>query len=388
MGHRSVHVRVPLNGAHFPVDDFNSAWGEVVQWCNDNRKASRYAAQEALYHDLRAKYPTLLSQMLIICFREAAAAVKSWNSNHPKRKWQLKAKRRSRGLTFDARLMSLRGSLLTLSTGNEYRRWRTMLDLPQWFVDKYPERSLQALVARPDGDELVLSMVFVVPDTEPRGGAVVGIDRGLRKAIVTSEGGEISSASIRAVKRRYAHNRRQLQTKGTRSAKRRLRAMKGREKRFVSDFNHCASKMLASDTTVGVYVLEDLSTMHNRRQRGQVNKTMRKWLSNWSYAQFESYLRYKCAAVGIEVVNVSPAYTSQRCNVCGTVDRRNRHKSRFDCVRCGHSADADLNAACNIRDRYNPVIDGGAGCQSITRMDNQSSSVVPVQATALVAVVN
>lgn len=48
---------------------------------------------------------------------------------------------------------------------------------------------------------------------------------------------------------------------------------------------------------------------------------------------------------------VDPAYTSQRCNRCGYVDKRNRDRARFDCLNCGHSDDADHNAALNIRDR-------------------------------------
>lgn len=375
-GIRSVHVRVPLNGAVFPVDAYNACWGEIVNWCNENHKASRYDAHYALYHGLRAKYPTLLSQMLVIAFREATATVKSWNSNHPKRKWELSAKRRSRSLTMDARLMSLRGNLLTLSTANNQKRWRTLVELPTWFSDRYPQRTLQATIVRPDDDELVLTFVFAVPTPELRSaGKVVGIDRGIKKAIVTSEGGEITNATTRAVRRRYAHNRRTLQTKGTRSAKRRLKAMAGREARFVSDFNHRASKVLASDVSVSVYVLEDLTSINAKKRKGKTNKKMRTWLSNWSFGQFEFYLRYKCSAVGIAVASVSPTYTSQQCNACGKIDRRNRKGARFDCVVCCHSADADHNAAKNIRDRYNPIIDGGAGCLSTTPMDEASACV-------------
>jgi putative transposase len=51
------------------------------------------------------------------------------------------------------------------------------------------------------------------------------------------------------------------------------------------------------------------------------------------------------------VVKVSPAYTSQRCNTCGEVDRRSREsQARFRCTSCGHTAHADVNAARNIRD--------------------------------------
>jgi len=45
---------------------------------------------------------------------------------------------------------------------------------------------------------------------------------------------------------------------------------------------------------------------------------------------------------------VPAAWTSQRCNACGNIDADNRpHRDVFHCVACGH--DADINAACNIR---------------------------------------
>ena len=76
--------------------------------------------------------------------------------------------------------------------------------------------------------------------------------------------------------------RSELQKKGTRSAKRRLVSISGCEKRFVLDQNQCISKKLANTDDVSVYVIEDLSSMNMLRLRGKSNKTMRKWLSNWS----------------------------------------------------------------------------------------------------------
>jgi transposase len=48
---------------------------------------------------------------------------------------------------------------------------------------------------------------------------------------------------------------------------------------------------------------------------------------------------------------VPPAFTSQRCNACGHIHADNRpDRDTFCCVACGHVADPDVNAACNIRD--------------------------------------
>ena len=54
---------------------------------------------------------------------------------------------------------------------------------------------------------------------------------------------------------------------------------------------------------------------------------------------------------GIPVV-VDPRNTSRQCGKCGHIDKRNRKtQSEFRCVACGHSSNADHNAAGNIASR-------------------------------------
>ena len=154
------------------------------------------------------------------------------------------------------------------------------------------------------------------------------------------------------MKRRYNHVRSELQEKGTRSAKRRLMAISGCEKRFVQDQNHCISKKLADTDDVSVYVLEDLSSMNMLKLKGKSNKTMRKWLSNWSYSDLEAKLSYKCQMNGIRVEFVDARYTSQKCSVCKTIDKDSRKGNRYVCRHCGSRMHADTNAAINIRDSY------------------------------------
>lgn len=55
-------------------------------------------------------------------------------------------------------------------------------------------------------------------------------------------------------------------------------------------------------------------------------------------------LKYKTT-----VIEVDPRWTSQQCNQCGYVDQENRKtQAGFACVACGHSGNADVNAAFNI----------------------------------------
>ena len=54
----------------------------------------------------------------------------------------------------------------------------------------------------------------------------------------------------------------------------------------------------------------------------------------------------------IAVSQVHSCYTSKQCHICGCIDDDNRKtQEAFKCVQCGHEANADINAALNIRNR-------------------------------------
>ena len=59
----------------------------------------------------------------------------------------------------------------------------------------------------------------------------------------------------------------------------------------------------------------------------------------------------------IAVSLVHSAYTSKQCPVCGCIDDDNRKcQEAFKCVECGHEANADLNAAINIKNRVDITV--------------------------------
>jgi IS605 OrfB family transposase len=339
------------------VGDYNQAWGMVVAWCKQAKSTNRTRLQKQLYAVLRETFPHMPSQFASRALKYGAAAVKSWNSNNPGRRWQVKARRKARSLPYDLRTMSLRGHLLALSTRVGSPRARTLVEVPAWFEQRYPDAALTAGTLHLDGPHI--NLVFNIPQNASAAtGKIVGIDRGIYKLVSTSEGGEYDSKQERAAQRKYLHNRKVLQQVGTRSAHRRLQAMSGREKRYKQDINHQISKRLASAPDVAVYVLEDLTGV---RQQWRYGKLARSWLHKWSFAQLAFDIEYKCRDAGIKVEYVPPEYTSRRCSRCGYVSKANRFKSRFSCRRCGYEDNADKNAALNIKNLYLSRIEPGAG---------------------------
>ena len=332
----------------------------------NNNSTSKRFLHKVQYKRIKEECPSLPTG-LIQCARDVAVeAVKTWNvkktklkQKHPKKAERMRRPSMKEKCTmrYDVRTVTLRGSQLTFSTCD--RRIKTIITIPEFFRERYPDSEGWKLKGANIGMDrkgrVFVNLIYECPNhvtEENNDGKIVGLDRGVYNIVTTSDGVRYGAKDARRVKRKYNHVRSGLQEKGTRSAKRRLKAISGREKRFVQDQNHCISKKLANADAVSVYALEDLSSMNMLRLRGKSNKTMRKWLSAWSYSDLESKLIYKCQMNGIRVGFVDARYTSQKCSVCKTIDKASRKGNRYTCRHCGSRMHADTNAAINIRDNY------------------------------------
>ena len=342
------------------------AFNMSVDCLVSNSSTSKRFLHKVQYERIKEECPSLPTG-LIQCARDVAVeAVKAWNEKKTKLKQKnpKKAERMRRPsmkekctMRYDVRTVTLRGSQLTFSTCD--KRIRTIISIPEFFTERYPDsegwKQKGANIGINRKGRVFVNLIYECPDYDivENDGKIVGLDRGVYNIVTTSDGTHYGAKDVRQVKRKYNHVRSELQEKGTRSARRRLKAISGCEKRFVHDQNHCISKKLANtDEDVSIYVLEDLSSMNMKRLKGKSNKTMRKWLSAWSYSDLEEKLIYKCQRNGIRVEFVDARYTSQKCSVCKTIDKASRKGNRYVCRHCGNSMHADVNAAINIRDNY------------------------------------
>jgi len=170
---------------------------------------------------------------------------------------------------------------------------------------------------------------------------------GIVNIAADSDGDSFSGADVQRNRRIYEHRRRNLQKKGTKSAKRKLKKLSGKQARFQKQVNHTISKQLvqkAQDTHRAI-ALEDLSGI----REAPVRHSQRSKHSNWSFYQLRQFISYKAKRAGVTVIVVDPRNTSRTCPKCGHVDKANRRtQSLFSCVSCGFSAPADTVAAENI----------------------------------------
>ena len=191
------------------------------------------------------------------------------------------------------------------------------------------------------------------PEFKPK--HVIGIDRGLRQLLtIYDEQGQttfVNGKQILQKRRHYKRLRQQLQSKNTKSAKRRLETIGQRESRWMNDINHCLSKTLVnrygSET---IFTLEDLTnvTFDTISKRTKKNRYEH---HSWSFYDFEQKLIYKAIANGSQVISCDAHYTSQRCPKCGLIDSKNRNKTKheFCCQACSYRTNDDRVGAMNIQ---------------------------------------
>jgi IS605 OrfB family transposase len=174
----------------------------------------------------------------------------------------------------------------------------------------------------------------------------IGVDFGQTDIAVLSDGTNYNSDQLKKVRKKYSKVRASVQSKGTKSSKKLLKRLSGKERRFVSINNHTISKkIVAKGKAEGKGIsIEDLTDI--RQTAKPKSKAQKTELNRWSFSQLREFLAYKCTLNGVQLVVIPPAYTSQTCNVCNHIGKRNG--KHFRCENCGNVQDADHNAALNI----------------------------------------
>jgi len=179
---------------------------------------------------------------------------------------------------------------------------------------------------------------------------VLGIDLGIINIATDSTGESFSGEAVEKTRKRYHALRQRFQKRGTRSAKRHLKKLSGKEARFRRNSNHVISKRIVKKAQQNkqAIALEDLRHIRIRTE-ARLRKSQRAKHSSWAFFQLRSFLSYKAALAGVPLHMIDPAYTSRTCSECGYCAQANRKSQAvFCCQSCGYTDNADRNAAINI----------------------------------------
>jgi len=317
-------------------------------WAYKIKSYNKGQCHKENYFKVQELFPNIKTALVQSIRDNALESVKS-------RKFKCKQpiKKETSGLRLDKRAITIRGNQVTII--GKSKRHKEILHIPEIHKEIFESWNFKmaTLTYQKKKNQFWLNLVFqnpeeVVEKPIKSSQEIVGIDRGLYHLAVTSDRQFFSASETRKQRRKYLHVKKTLQQKGTQSAKRKLKSISGKEKRFMKDVNHCITKSLANNPQYNMFVLEKLTNIRNKRKGKKLNKL----LSNWSFYQFEQFLTYKAEALGKQVVYIDPHYTSQKCSNCGDTNKTSRNKSQYKCKSCGYFEHADINASINIKRDY------------------------------------
>jgi IS605 OrfB family transposase len=361
---RTVKVKIGLNAniAKRTVTTWNEACNFISRFAFDNPAFARNTVRlhDALYGEVKSRFG-LSAQVVQSAIRQVAAKYRAAKTAkrtlkrpiyfRPHNAVALQGGDRGRDFGFHTgglSIWTLDGRIKNLAVYgppklNEY--------LNHWQLGD------ARLFMRKGEVFLAVSFSRTVEPTNKPNDAVVGVDRGVNYLAVATDGQRsqfFGGRRVKHLRNRYKNTRASLQQKkakkNTRSIRRRLKRLSGKEARFMRDTNHRVSHHIirfAQATGNPTIAIEKLDGIRENTKGWQ--KPQRSDANAWAFYQLEQFLQYKAADLGFEMVEIEAKNTSKGCSRCGYADKSNRNGHRFACKACGYSLHADLNAARNIR---------------------------------------
>jgi putative transposase len=216
---------------------------------------------------------------------------------------------------------------------------------------RFNGKTMSATVSR-QANRWFVSISVDVGDVkkERNGNDEVGIDLGLKHALVCSDGQVFDAPkplkeNLKRLQRKSRQNsRKQKGSSNRKKSQRRLARLHARIARIRYDWQHKVTTKLARENQT--VCLEDLHV------KGMVkNRRLSRALSDVGFAEIRRQLEYKTDLYGGKVIVINRWFpSSKKCSQCGAVkDSIALDERVFHCDRCGFELDRDLNAAKNIR---------------------------------------
>lgn len=178
-------------------------------------------------------------------------------------------------------------------------------------------------------------------------GNVMGVDLGIKCPAVgyCSDGSAKFYGNGRKnkyMRRHYKYLRKKL---GKAKKSDAIKRINNKEQRIMKDIDHKLSHDIVETAVTHNVKKIKLEQLSNIRSTTRTSRKNNHSLHSWSFYRLTQFIEYKAKRVGIVVEYVNPAYTSQRCPVCG-----NEHhaKDRNYTCKCGFHTHRDLLGAMNI----------------------------------------
>jgi len=336
---------------------FTSAFNQALRigWAADVGNATKL--HYLTYYQVKTDHPTLVSDLIVQARMKAAEALRSAFAVRQKGRTVGMPESRACPPRYNRHTYRVDWESQTVRMSTSGGRQTIRFTIPDYSAKYagYPTDTAD-LVNRHGVWWLHVVVTVPAPNVAPIA-QVVGVDLGIVRPAVTSSNRFLGQRRWKAIEGRAFHQKRALQKKGTKSAKRHLKRVRHRQARFRHDCDHVLSKQIVQSVAPGAtIVLENLADIRKRTKIKRKTETSRR-VHSWSFAQLKGFIAYKAEERGCTVVAVDPRQTSQACSCCGHTARNNRRsRGRFVCRACGFELHADLNAARNIAAKYHASV--------------------------------
>jgi len=356
---RTVKIKLTTENPRFQevAENFRDASNWLSKIVHERKKpGTAPSLHKEFYATVREKF-RLPSQVSCSLFRHVVGTYRSMKSNG---RWSLAVYRKLVvPVVHDRDFRTIKGKLTF---------WRVKVDHKSRPMPKGTWRDSKL---KKVGNQWWLILAVGVDVPEPKqNGNIVGVDLGQKNTLVAVEPKSNKTLYVRGgilEHRRLCirQTRANVASVGTRSARRLLRRLSGREKAVTQELMHVASKRLvafAKSVEARAIAVEDL----NGVRKARTSRKQRARNHRWPYAMLQFFVGYKAEAEGMNLEFVDPAYTSQGCSRCGHTEKSNRDGRSFRCGSCNWRDNADRNGACNIASRSilrRQASEGRAMCQ-------------------------
>lgn len=351
----TYNARLIMDAADFKkFDNFLEQAQIAYNWCAEYLKQNNVpldikTIHNAVYDIMRSKYKELPAQCVIRIYKEVIAAWRSIKSN--KHKDAKTPERKNKAMRFDKRLYANLSKEGIALTGFEKNKRKFFAIEGYAALDELFSKhtTTDPLVFIRD-NEPWLSITFEIPQGIVADGKAIGIDLGMKRFAVSSDGIVFDDKEYKAKRRQLRYLKSKLKSKKTKSAKRKLKMLKHKEQNQSKDFMcRMAKAIIASCSDATHIVMEDLTKIKKNTSKtddGHKRKRHNNAFSQVALAKFREILTYKAALANKRVQTVSPQWTSQIDSRSGRRDGK-RQGCRYYCSD-GIVLDADWNAAQNI----------------------------------------
>ena len=309
----------------------------------DNKTNSIVILHAAFYEKFRQQYSNTPSQVVIRAEQEVLSAYRSIKSN--KHSIGKPITKKSLSIQLDKRLYSKKDLFSIGITTSNKRKQFTFKLYPklQSLLEKFPHCDPKLYV---NDNRIFISFIFENKVETKKQKLCLGVDLGIRVYAACSDGRLIQDKKFNARKRKLRFLKSSLQSKShtSKSAKRKLKKLRHKEKNINKNQTHLIANSILQ-TNADTIALENLKGIKAKKNKFQ-NKNR---ISQVPFYELRRILTYKATNSGKTVLLVNPYMTSQTDSITGKVD--GERKGRRFYAKSGLVYDADLNAARNIGNR-------------------------------------